>query len=159
MKLQCTIKRPGGTEVEIPNEDGTTARYRFLPIDPTRADSPHVADVLDEHVAALIKADASVYVPFKASAKAVETLLTNPAADGTPVTTATPAADAANAAGNGTDANKDSAKLPELTVDKLHDAIKAGELSEETLRAYLAQEEASDEPRSSFIAEIVKALK
>ena len=140
MKLECTIKRAGGTEVSIPNDDGTETAYHFKPIDPTRADSPHIADVDDEHVAAFLKADSEVYVPFKTSGAKVEALLQKPTSQDDPPPTS-------------------PAELPPLTIAELHDAIAAGSLDEETLRAYMAQEESAEEPRSGFIAEIVKALK
>jgi len=67
VKVECKIRRPvsrdfpqGGSDVEL----GRVIKFR--PVDPTRSDSPHVADVTADEASALFRADARVYVPYEA---------------------------------------------------------------------------------------------
>lgn len=231
MKVECKIKRNGGTDVELPPDT-----IKFRPIDATRVDSPHVADVDEEHAARLFAADAKVYTPFNASAKReplaaprtpaevplygsnylpavieiaagkTATLgdlvreafkasglfpdqwnaLTEQDRDGRlhalidaaralhqPKPDATATAEqttASTAAETGTataaavvehpkDKPADTNGDGSISVRELKKGIADGTLDSERLRELMAEEEKSLEPRQSFIAEIVKALK
>lgn len=226
MKLECKLRRAGGTDVDLPPHI-----IQFRPLDPTRADSPHVAEVDEETAARLMAADGNVYVPYRAGQPAAKlpppplpkepqpflygssTLpaqvdlgngMTMPlgevvkqayAASGLsmdewngmeeaarddylnrliaavrsdsqkapqapqPSPTAPPAAAESTTppqvAGDKADSNGDGA----LSVRELKAGIADGSLTPERLRELMAQEEASAQPRDSFIAVIVKALK
>src|SRR5690606_41587361 len=67
LKLECKIRRPGGSEVTMPNGEGEPdTTYHFKPIDPTRADSPHVCEVdNDNHLSRFIAAAPETYVIFR----------------------------------------------------------------------------------------------
>src|SRR5690606_24002734 len=69
LKLECKIRRPGGSEVTMPNGEGEPSTvYHFKPIDPTRADSPHVCEVdNDAHLSRFIAAAPECYVPFRST--------------------------------------------------------------------------------------------
>lgn len=241
MKLECKIKRVGGTDVDLPPNT-----IQFRPIDPTRADSPHVCDVTSEQAQRLILADPRVYVLFDEAAAAAAPKLAPPSppppkpvpqqpvalygsstlpshidigggatlplgdivreafklsslsadewnnldeavrdarlqavidavrgtktsasTDSEPAAVAsTPAADTTASTAGGQaeekgddktagDANGDGT----LSVRELKAAIAEGKLTHEQLRELMAKEEEAQEPRQSFIAEIVKALK
>jgi len=222
VKLECKIKRVGGTDVDLPPHT-----VQFRPLDPTRADSPHVAEVAPEVAARLMAADHRVYVPYdgKAPAATLPAPKAPPAAPppkqvvllgsntlpalvdlgvGAPVPLGTVVQEAFRASGLSEDewneltedarddylhrlidavrpaqANEAKAETSAepaatqpattepadtnangvLSVRELKDGIKAGTLSPERLRELMAAEEASTDPRQSFIDVIVKALK
>jgi hypothetical protein len=81
MKLELTIKRPGGTPVPMGDKN-----YHFAPEDAKNPDSPHTCDVDDdEHIATLLAT--GVYkLAGKKDAKA-------PAAPSAPAPSAPPALD------------------------------------------------------------------
>lgn len=146
MKLECRIRRAGGTETTMPNPDESVTAYHFKPIDPTRADSPHVAEVSDQaHYDRFIAVAPECYVPFDGKAPKVD--LPKPQA---PVITEPVATDAPLTAQAERDAQPSWAAL--------QSGIKAGTFSQEQLREWMAAEEASDTPRPGYIAAIVKAL-
>lgn len=218
MKLECKIKRSGGTDVDL--LDGSKVQFR--PIDATRADSPHIAEVTASQAQALFRADANVYVVFDENAPRVQLAPPSPpppapkqepaalmgsstlpahidlgagkmvplgevvraAFEASGLTTdqwnnldhaqrdakltalieaarippPPPAAssEAPSTAGeSAADTNGDGA----LSVRELKAGIADGTLTQERIRELMAAEEASAEPRSSFIAECVKALK
>lgn len=70
MKLECKIKRVGGTDVHLP-PFGPGDFVQFRPLDATRADSPHVAEVSAEQAQFLIALDPKVYTLFDAKAPRV----------------------------------------------------------------------------------------
>lgn len=70
MKLECTIKRPGGSDVELPPY-GNENKVQFRPLDHTRAESPHVAEVTAEQLQFLIGLDPRTYRVFDGKAPAV----------------------------------------------------------------------------------------
>lgn len=139
MQLECRIKRAGGTHVDMPNPDDTTTAYHFKPLDPSRADSPHVANVSSAHADRFIAADCTVYVPFEGAGTVAE--LPRPAL--------------AAAVEPQADANEDS----RMSIGELAEGIKAKSFSPEQLRELLALEEESGEPRKGFVSTITKALK
>lgn len=160
MLLECKIRRQGGTTVDLPNEDGSTTAYHFKPLDPTRADSPHVADVADmAHLSRFISAAPETYVPFEGKAPKVD--LPKPAAiakGGDAPVAGTPAqveAAADKAADNDADTNNDGV----LSVAELSAGIAAGKFTPEALRELLAQEEETGAPRKGFVKVITQALK
>lgn len=168
MKIECKIRRKGGTEVTLPNDDGTVATINFRPLDATRADSPHVAEVTAEQAQRLFVADARVYVPFDGKAPAAAAKVTKPSDPPPPANTATTNAgdidgdgtqggDGEGEGGDGTDGDTNGDGV--LSVRELKAGIADGSLDQVKLRELLAAEEASAEPRQSFIAVLVKALK
>lgn len=223
MKLECKLRRVGGTDVDLPPDT-----VQFRPLDATRADSPHVADVTTEQAQRLIAADPRVYVLFDEKAPRATLAPPSPpppagkeppaalygsstlpaqidlgagrivtlgdvvraafdvslltidewnslseddrdarlnaliaAASTPPVTPETTATQTGTDTGDaGGDAkNPDTNGDGALSVRELKAGIADGSLSQERIRELMAQEEASAEPRSSFIAECVKALK
>lgn len=145
MQIECKIKRAGGTKITMPNPDGSAAEYHFAPIDPTRADSPHVASVADEAHAARLLDIPEAYAPFTAG-KAPKVDLPKPVAP----------PQAASSTVSGPEAPVAACDLP--TWPALQSGIKAGTFSQEQLREWMAQEEAAESPRPGYIAAIVKAL-
>ena len=143
-KIELTIRRAGGSDVDLPNDDGAFTRYHFKPLDATRADSPHVADVSDAHADILLNLLPVAYVAFDAPKAAPA--VARPAA--TAADTTTTADDKADTNGNGV-----------LSVAEFNKAHAAGKFDELALRELLAAEEAAEHPRSSFIAAVTKALK
>lgn len=140
MQIELSIKRPGGTEVDMPNEGQADTRYHFKPVDASRADSPHVANVEnDDHAEMFLRADPS-YRIFKAGAK-VELAK--------PVSAPSPVIDVATVA-------SDSDERP--SYNALKSGIAKDAYSQEQLREFLAAEEASESPRPGYVAAITKAL-
>lgn len=132
MKVQCLIRRPKGTDVEL-------ARViKFRPIDPTREDSPHVADVEAGEAETLFRADARVYVPFEGKAAAPLAAPPAPPATGVP----------GDANGNG-----------EVSVSELRKMIAKG-ADKDVLRGLIERENAKPEGerRNSFIDIAQRAL-
>lgn len=151
MLIECRIKRAGGTHVDMPNPDESTTAYHFRPLDPSRADSPHVADVSNmAHVSRFIAADCTVYVPFEGKAGAAPL----PKAPTAPAPTA-PAPAAEAPAAQVADTNQDG----RLSVSELSAGIVAGQFTPEKLREMLALEEESGAPRKGFVRAITQALK
>lgn len=156
MKVECKIKRTGGTEVELRNNADGFDTVKFAPLDATRADSPHVADVTEEQAAVLFQADARVYVPFSGAAPKAAATIHKPQAPAP--ASETPAADS-----DDEDEDEDEAGDTNgdgvLSVRELKAGIADGTLKAEQLREILEKEQQSESPRQSFIAVIVKALK
>ena len=72
MKIECLIKRLGGTEVVL---DGDS--YTFLPIDPKQQmKSPHVAEVLKEKHQVILLGISEAYAEFGVEKKQVAQLPT-----------------------------------------------------------------------------------
>lgn len=148
MKLELKIRRKGGTHVDMSNADEETTPYHFKPVDPTREDSPHVADVTDAaHLKRFLSID--VYVPFEAAAAKP---LDKPTAD----VVSQPAASAASAANFTASAVPTASERPSWT--ELQAGIKAKTFTQEQLREFMAAEEDAATPRPGYIAAIVKAL-
>lgn len=61
MKIQCLIKRKGGSKPSFGHHAATAVEYHFKPIDPNDEQSPHVCDVEDEDHIASFLAVPSVY--------------------------------------------------------------------------------------------------
>jgi hypothetical protein len=164
MKIECKIKRAGGTIVDMPNEGAADTRYHFQPVDPSRADSPHVAEVAnDDHAQRFLAADPTVYRIF--SAKPAPNLAppAPPAAPPVPPAT-TPATGEAgeNSGASGDGSQGDGAggeEAPEMTIKDLRAGIASKTLTPERLRELLDHEQTREKPRNSFIAEIMAALK
>lgn len=142
MKIELTIRRKAGSTTHVPNADGTWTACNFRPVDPTRADSPHVADVSDDHGEFLLRLD-PCYRIFKAGE--VKADLPKPAKVEPKLDTPAEAADTND---NGV-----------LSVAEFNKAFAAGKFDELALRELLAKEEESETPRASFIAAVTKALK
>ena len=149
MKIELTIRRPKGSNTAIPNGDDTFTNYKFGPLDPTRADSPHVAEVSDEHGEFLLRLD-PCYRIFRAAAVKADLPKPAPKVEAAPAPTPAPEtpAEAADTNDNGV-----------LSVAEFNKALAAGKFDELALRELLAKEEESETPRSSFIAAVTKALK
>lgn len=145
MKIELTIRRKGGSNTGIPNADGTITTIPFRALDPSRADSPHVADVTDAQAEFLLRLD-PCYRLF--SAPAVKAEVPKPAAKPVAAPAQETPAEAADTNDNGI-----------LSVAEFNKAFAAGKFDELALRDLLAKEEEADEPRSSFIAAVTKALK
>lgn len=79
MKLECTIKRSGGTDVELP-PFGAENTVQFRPLDHTRAESPHVAIVSTEQANKLMSLDPKTYRIYDAQTPKVELLPPSPRA-------------------------------------------------------------------------------
>lgn len=139
MKIELTIRRKGGSNPAIPNGDGTFTTIPFRPLDASRVDSPHVADVTDSQGEFFLRLDPS-YRIF--SAPSVRADLPAPKA------AVKVEVEAADTNDNGV-----------LSVAEFNKAHAAGKFDELALRELLAAEEASETPRSSFIAAVTKALK
>ncbi len=72
MKIECLIKRPGGTEVVL---DGIS--YEFLPVDPKQPiKSAHIAEVLKEKHQVILLGIPEAYVEVGADKKQVAKLPT-----------------------------------------------------------------------------------
>lgn len=148
MKIELAIRRKAGSNTTIPNADGTTTTaIPFRPLDPSRADSPHVAEVTDEQGEFLLRLDPA-YRIFKAASIKADIPAPRPATASRTAETTTPTDDAADTNGNGV-----------LSVAEFNKAHAAGKFTPEALRELLATEEAADTPRASFIAAVTKALK
>ncbi len=145
-KIECKIRRAAGTEIDLPNSDGEYSRYHFKPLDPSRADSPHVADVSDAHADLLFNVAPECYVAFEAPKAAPA--VARPAAEPTKPQAEAKAEQSADTNANGV-----------LSVAEFNKAHAAGEFTPKALRELLAKEEASKSPRASFIAAVTKALK
>lgn len=141
MKIELTIRRKGGSNPAVPNGDGTFTTIPFRPLDASRVDSPHVADVTDAQGEFFLRLDPSYRIFSAPSVKA-----TLPAPKVEAKTEAK--ADDADTNDNGV-----------LSVAEFNKAHAAGKFTEVELRELLAKEEESDTPRSSFIAAVTKALK
>lgn len=139
MKIELTIRRKGGSNPAIPNGDGTFTTIPFRPLDASRADSPHVADVSDAQGEFFLRLD-PCYRIFSAPSVKAEL----PA----PKVKAEAAVEAADTNDNGV-----------LSVAEFNKAHAAGKFTPEALRELLAAEEEAEHPRSSFIAAVTKALK
>lgn len=147
MKIELAIRRKAGSNTTIQNADGTTTTIPFRPLDPSRADSPHVAEVTDEQGEFLLRLDPA-YRIFKAASIKADIPAPRPATASRTAETTTPTDDAADTNGNGV-----------LSVAEFNKAHAAGKFTPEALRELLATEEAADTPRASFIAAVTKALK
>lgn len=147
MKIELTIRRKAGSNTDVPNDDGTFTTIPFRPLDATRADSPHVADVTDAQAEFLLRLDPA-YRLFSAATVKADLPAPRPATASRTADTATPADDAADTNRNGV-----------LSVAELNKAISDGKLDAVALRELLAAEEAAEKPRASFIAAVTKALK
>lgn len=145
--IECRIRRANGTEIDLPNSDGGDTRYHFKPLDPSRVDSPHVAEVSTAHADLLTKVAPDCYVPFDAPKAAAPVSRPAAAAPSPAPAQETPAA-AADTNDNGV-----------LSVAEFNKAHAAGKFDALALRELLAKEEESETPRSSFIAAVTKALK
>lgn len=157
MQLELKIRRQGGTEVVMPNAEGEApTTYHFKPLDPTRADSPHVCEVSnDDHLQRFIAAAPESYVLFRGAA-APKLDAPKAPAPAMPTAATLPAEAAADkAADNDVDTNNDG----RITVAELAEGIAAGKYTQEQLRELLAAEEATGEPRKGFVKAITHALK
>jgi hypothetical protein len=183
MKIECKNKRDGGTVVDMPNGDGQKdTRYHFKPLDPRDPDSPHVAEVSAAHSRLFFKADADVYLVYEAApVPTFEAPVTPPPPFAAPVappadvvTPATPVetpadpqvvapavAGADGTPGPGDDSKKDGDDdAPDrMTLRELRAGIGDGSLDGEKLRELLEAEQQSENPRTSIVETITKALK
>jgi hypothetical protein len=140
MLLQCILIRKGGTTVQLPDESGKVITYHFKPKE--GAEHEHLCEVTNEaHIHRLLSIPEAyrVYVP---GGKTAKTVITKPAA--------APAAvvEDGQQSGNVVDAIRD------LSVRDLKATINRYSIDE--LRAALAAEQASSDPRKSWI-EVVTA--
>lgn len=168
MQLECKIRRNGGTETTMPNPDGSRTTYRFLPVDPTRADSPHVANVVDQaHYDRFLFVAPECYVPFGGKAPKVDLpkpvtvreAVTVDAVTAAAMATAPSALQAEAVADKASDDDADTNNDGRLSVAELSAGIAAGKFTPEELRELLAAEEESGDPRKGFVKVITKALK
>lgn len=156
-KLECKIRRKGGTENTMPNPDGSRTTYHFKPVDPTRADSPHVAEVDDQaHYDRFLSVAPECYVPFDGKAPKVHFPK--------PGTAPQPAAVEVQAGETiehdlGDRVQDKAAPHERLSVSDLSAGIVAGKFTPEQLREMLAAEEESGSPRKNFVKAITQALK
>lgn len=55
VKIECLIKRRGGSEVTFGKNAATQVKYHFKPVDAANPDSPHVCEIdNDEHISRLL---------------------------------------------------------------------------------------------------------
>lgn len=175
-KIECTIRRPGGSIIEfpewpsgnVPDKTAPAATYHFKP-ESTAADSPHVAVVSHRaHVdrllsipgyrLAVIGDDAGALAMPPAPAPVPPVGETGSAADAT--ATAVNVTDGVNIVATGADAVVPSpqdpvvAEIAELPIRDLK--AKINTFSSDQLIAALALERAKEDPRKTFI-EVVEA--
>ena len=80
VKIECLIKRRGGSEVTFGKNAATQVKYHFKPVDPANPDSPHVADVADdEHINRLLSIPG--YRIYRDQAKPLASLALTPEPD------------------------------------------------------------------------------
>lgn len=147
MKLECKLKRVGGTDVDLPPDT-----IQFRPLDPTRADSPHVAEVSEVVAARLMAADARVYVPYEGKAPAKPL-----AAPKAPATPTPPPADSTQVVLLG------SSTLPALIDLGVGAPVPLGTVVQEAFRASGLTEnewnDLSDEARDEHLNALIDAVR
>lgn len=165
-KIECTIRRPGGSVVEfpqwpssqVPDKTAPAARYHFKPAS-NDADAPHVATVTHRaHVDRLLSIPgyrlASDSEPVSLDTPPV---IVEQATEGaSPPTLETEGGEGGDTAGQGDAPHVDPviAAIVELPVRDLK--AKINTFSHEQLTAALAIEQAKEEPRKGFV-EVIKA--
>lgn len=161
MKLECKIKRRGGTVVDMPNGKGQPdTRVHFKPLDPDRSDSPHVAEVSTALAQRFLAADARVYVLFEA---APVPALNPPGGTGSEAGASDGEQDAGDDDGgddgDGDGEGEGGGDAPKrITLKELRAGIASGDLKPEGLRELLEAEQQSQAPRKGIVDVIVKAL-
>lgn len=171
MKLECKIKRRGGTVVDMPNGKGQPdTRVHFKPLDPDRPDSPHVAEVSTALAQRFLRADANVYLLFE-GAKVPD--LNPPGGDDDETNgdgtddgdgddqgegEGTGDGDQTGEDGEG-DEKPDGDPPKRITLKDLRAGIASGDLKPEALRGLLESEQQAAAPRKAIVDTILKVLK
>lgn len=174
--VECTIRRPATKEIPTGGSDVELRRtIRFRPVDPTRLDSPHVAEVTPDEADVLFNADAKVYRLYRAPAGAAAAPLSAPASTKSAEAATNFAAATSSAAGTdagttaapaGTDTTGSSAPADTtppatkpgdsdgngvITARELRELIDSKQASPDYLRDLIEAEKQAAKPRNSII--------